>query len=164
MEIKTASNRMYALIILFDMHTKYFHQALEGVSEEDATERLNTKANHIKWLAGSLIQERYELAKIFGEDLTAAADELFKDHKGIQDEAIYPSLADYSKDWDKISPILRAKLIAATDEELDKVLTFPGMSFPIYEMASFDIYREANCIGQIVLWRRLLNYPGINYM
>ncbi|RZK52296.1 MAG: DinB family protein, partial [Pedobacter sp.] len=91
METKTASNRMYAIITLFDMHSKFFHQALEGISDEDATERLNTKANHIKWLAGSLIQERYELVKIFGQDLKSDADELFKDHKGIQDDAIYPT-------------------------------------------------------------------------
>lgn len=164
MEIKTASNRMYALIVLYDMHTKYFHQALEGISEEDATSRLDTKANHIKWLAGSLVQERYELVNIFGKDLKSAADDLFKDHKGIQDDVTYPALADYKKDWDKISSILRAELLAATDEQLDKILEYPGMSFPVYEMVSFDIYREANCIGQVALWRRLLNYPGINYM
>ncbi|TCC92448.1 DinB family protein [Pedobacter frigiditerrae] len=164
MEPKTVSNRMYAIMTLFDMHTKYFHQALEGISDDDATERLNTKANHIKWLAGSLIQERYELAKIFGQDLISDADELFKDHKGIQDDAIYPTLDAYKKDWDKISPILREELINATDEKLEKVLEFPGMSFSVYEMVSFDAYREANCIGQIALWRRLLNYPGINYM
>jgi len=26
------------------------------------------------------------------------------------------------------------------------------------------IYREANIIGQLALWRRLLGYAGINYM
>lgn len=164
MDIKTKSNRMYAIITLYDMHTKYFHQALDGISEEDATKRLETKANHIKWLAGSLIQERYELAKIFGLDLKSDADELFKDHKGIQDDATYPTLRAYKADWDKIAPILRAELLNATDEKLDKVLEYPGMSFPVYEMVSFDMYREANCIGQIALWRRLLNYPAINYM
>jgi hypothetical protein len=164
MELKTVSNRMYAIITLFDMHTKYYHQALDGITEEDAVKRLNTKANHIKWLAGSLIQERYELVKILGQDLKSDADELFKDHKGIQDDAIYPTLEAYKKDWDKVAQILREQLITATDQQLNKVLTFPGMSFSVYEMVSFDIYREANCIGQIALWRRLLNYSGINYM
>ncbi len=164
MEVKTKSNRMHGLVVLYDMHSTYFHSALEGISEEDAAKRLDTKANHIGWLAGSLIQERYELANIFGKDLKSAADELFKDHKGIQADVTYPSLASYKEDWDKISPILREALVNATDEELDKVLTYPGMSFPVYEMVSFDMYREANCIGQIALWRRLLNYEGIKYM
>lgn len=164
MEIKTASSRMYGLIVLYDMHTKYYHSAIAGISDEDAAKRLDTKANHIAWLAGSLVQERYELANIFGLNLKSAANDLFADHKGIQADVKYPSLEAYDKDWDKISPLLREKLINATDEELDRVLEYPGMSFPVYEMVSFDMYREANCIGQIVLWRRLLNYEPINYM
>ncbi|WP_235969763.1 hypothetical protein [Pedobacter planticolens] len=51
-----------------------------------------------------------------------------------------------------------------TEEQLDKMLEFPGMSFPMFEMVSFNIYREANCIGQIALWRRLLNYDAMKYM
>ncbi|TKC06558.1 DinB family protein [Pedobacter polaris] len=164
METKPVSNRMYALLILFDMHTNYYCNAIDGISDDDAQQRLNTKANHIAWLAGSLVQERYELANIFGLTLKAEADDLFKDHKGIQDTAKYPSLAAYEKDWKKITPILREKLVNATEEQLDKVLEYPGMSFPVFEMVSFDIYREANCIGQIALWRRLLGYDAIKYM
>jgi len=164
MEIKTTSERMHGLIVLYDLHTNFYHSAIEGISDEDATERLNTKANHVAWLAGSLVQERYELAKIFGEELKSDADDLFRDHQGINSEVVYPSLKSYAADWDKITPILRTALLAANDETLDKVLEYPGMSFPIYEMVSFDMYREANCIGQIALWRRLLGYDPINYM
>ncbi|WP_379090053.1 hypothetical protein [Pedobacter sp. UC225_65] len=73
-------------------------------------------------------------------------------------------MAIYQKDWETITPILRTYLLNATDAELDKILEFPGMSFSMYEMISFDIYREANCIGQIALWRRLLDYEGMKYM
>ncbi len=164
MEIKPVSNRMYALLILFDMHTTYFYSALEGISDEDAHQRLSTKANHIAWLAGSLLQERYELANLFDKDLKSTANEFFKDHKGIQDNVTYPSLDSYKVDWEKITPILRGYLLNATEEQLDKILSYPQMSFPVYEMISFDMYREANCIGQIALWRRLLGYDGIKYM
>jgi hypothetical protein len=149
---------------LYDLHTKFYHQAIAGISDEDAAKRLGTEANHIAWLAGSIVQERYEIAQILGGDLKSASNELFADHKGIQSDVKYPSLAVYAQDWNKISPILRELLTNASDEELDKVLEFPGMSFPVFEMISFDMYREANCIGQIALWRRLLNYEPINYM
>jgi hypothetical protein len=164
MGTKPVSNRMYALLILFDMHTKYLGSALEGISDKDANERLATKANHIAWITGSLIQERYELANLLGKDLKPTGHELFADHKGIQDDAVYPSLTTYKADWDLISPILRELLLKAKDDELDKVLEFPGWSFPLYEMCTFTIYREANCIGQIALWRRLLGYEGMKYM
>ena len=164
MEQKPKSSRLYSLVVLYDMHSTYFINALAGISDDDAHERLNTKANHIAWLAGSLVQERYELANIFGLELKSEADDLFAAHKGIQDLERYPALAEYEKDWKKITPLLRDQLLNASDEKLDEILTYPEMSFSVFEMTSFDIYREANCIGQIALWRRLLGYEPIKYM
>jgi hypothetical protein len=166
MKIKPISNRMYGFLVLYDMHTTYYHSVLEGIANEDAIKRLDTKANHIAWLAGSLLQERYELANLFGVEVKSSAHELFKHHQGIKEDQKYPALKTYEEEWDKISPVLRDKLLNATEEELDKILDFPveGMSFPMFEMVSFNTYREANCIGQIALWRRLLGYEAMKYM
>ncbi|MGF1924412.1 MAG: DinB family protein [Bacteroidia bacterium] len=164
MKQQPVSQRLYALIDLFDLHTPFFGQALDGITDKDATNRLGTKANHIAWLAGSLVQERYELANLLGSDLISKAHDLFKNHKGIQEDTVYPTLASFKADWNEISPLLKAHLLKATDKQLDEVLEFPDMSFPLYEMISFQMYREANCIGQIALWRRLLNYDAMKYM
>lgn len=169
METKTVSNRMLSIVVLFDMHTTYFHKALDGISDKDAHNRLNTKANHIAWLAGSFVQERFEGVKTFGSDgqrdLKQEADELFKDHKGIQDNVTYPPLAGFKKDIDKISPLLREALVNISDEKLDeKFEMMPGMTMTYYELVTFMAYREANIIGQIALWRRLLGYEALNYM
>lgn len=165
MDLKPISNRMYGFLVLYDMQTTFYHSVLASINDEDALKRLDAKANHINWLAGSLLQERFELANLLGIDLKSGADELFKHHQGIKEEK-YPSLKSYETEWDKISPILRDKLINVTDEELDNVIDFPveQMSFPLFEMISFNTYREANCIGQIALWRRLLGYEAMKYM
>ena len=81
MEIKTKSTRMHSIIKLYDMHTQFFTNVIAGIKDEDANNRLNTKANHIAWLTGSLVQERYELAKVYGSKLRQSAHELFKDYK-----------------------------------------------------------------------------------
>ncbi|MFN0254319.1 DinB family protein [Pedobacter ureilyticus] len=166
METKPVSDRMYGFLVLYDMHTKFYHSVLEGIKDEDATKRLDTKANHIAWLAGSLLQERFELANLLGLGLKAGADELFKHHQGIKDDVKYPTLSTYEDQWNTISPILIEKLLHVTDEQLDEVINFPveQMSFPLFEMVSFNTYREANCIGQIAHWRRLLGYDGMKYM
>ncbi len=166
METKPVSDRMYGFLVLYDMHTKFYHSVLEGISDEDATKRLDTKANHIAWLAGSLLQERFELANLLGVELKAGADELFKHHQGIKEDVKYPTISTYEDQWNTISPILREKLLNVTEDELDKVISFPveQMNFPLFEMVSFNTYREANCIGQIALWRRLLGYDGMKYM
>ncbi|MBA2249200.1 MAG: DinB family protein [Chitinophagaceae bacterium] len=165
METKPVSNRMYSLIVLYDMHTNFLAKALDGITEKDAQNRLNTKANHIAWLTGSLVQQRFEIAKNLGVEHTQAANELFKDNKGIQDNVSYPSLADFKKDWDIISPQLREAFVTVTDERLDrKFEMMPGYIIPFFDLLTFMIYREANIIGQIALWRRLLGYEGMKYM
>ena len=164
METKTASSRMHSLVILYDMHTDFFNKAIEGISDEDSNNRLNTKANHIAWITGSLVQERFEMAGLLGKEMKQKADELFKDHQGIKDEVTYPSLNEFKKDWEIISPVLRKELCEVTDEKLDIIFTMPEMTMPYFDLIAFIIYREANCIGQLALWRRLLGYEAMKYM
>ncbi|HRP55912.1 DinB family protein [Agriterribacter sp.] len=164
METKTVSNRMFSIVVLYDMQTKFFANAIEGLSDEDRHKRLNTKANHIAWLTGSLVEQRCEIANLLGSDLKQSAHELFKDNKGIQDDITYPSLAVFKKDWESITPVLREALINADDKKLNESFEMmPGMSMTYYDLITFCTYREANCIGQIALWRRLLGYPGMKY-
>jgi len=164
MKTTPKSSRMYGFIVLYEMQTDFLLRALDGIDQKDAQKRLDTKANHIAWITGSVVHGRYFLAKSFGIDLPSVTDELFADNKGIVDDATYPLLEDLIKDWTAISPKLQEALIQATDEKLEEKLNIPGMEITLFEMISFSSYREANCIGQIALWRRLLNYPGMNYM
>jgi hypothetical protein len=147
------------------MHTKFLLSALDGISDEDASQRLNTKANHVAWLTGSITHERFDIAKAFGVDKKHAADELFKDNKGIQADVTYPSLDSFRKDWETITPLLREAMINVTDKKLDESFEMmPNMRMTYYDLVSFIIYREANIIGQIALWRRLLGYEAMKYM
>lgn len=165
MQTQPASNRLYSFLVLYDMHTKFFHSVLDGIRDEDRHNRLNTKANHIAWLAGSLVEQRFEMANMLGVPDKQGAHELFKENKGIQDGVDYPTLDQYKKDWDSISPKLRAAFEKVTDEKLDeKFEMMPGYKMSHYELVSFVIYREANHIGQLALWRRLLGYEGMKYM
>ncbi len=164
MQTKTTSTRMQAIIDLYDMQTKFFNSALDGIKDEDAHNRLNTKANHVAWLAGSLTEQRYELANYLGVASNQSAQELFKNNQGIKDGITYPSLNSFKSDWEKISLQLREALIKVTDEKLDEQFEMmPDMKMTYYELISFISYREANCIGQIALWRRLLGYEAMKY-
>jgi len=160
---KTISHRMYSLVVLYDMHTTYFANVLDGISDKDAHDRLGTKANHIAWLTGSLVQQRYEMANELGIYQKQAADELFKENKGIQDDITYPSLTTFKKDWETIAPILRDALVNVSDEKLDGTFEMEGMKMTYFDLIAFITYREANCIGQIALYRRLLGYEAMKY-
>ncbi len=164
MDLTAKSTRISPLLFLYDTHTDYFRNVIDGISDEDSHKRLDTKANHIAWLAGSLVQQRYDLANLLtGGDHKQKADEYFKEYQGIKDDAQYPSLESYKDDWDIITPILREALVNATDETLDKIFDMEDMKFPYFEMVGFSIHREAYFIGQIGLWRRILGYEPMKY-
>jgi hypothetical protein len=165
MRPKTSSTRMQAIIDLYDMQTTYFKSVLEGIKDEDAHNRLNTRANHVAWLTGSLVEQRYELANYLSIAGNQSAQEFFKNNQGIKDDLKYPSLISFIEDWGKISPQLRQALVKVSDDKLDEYFeTMPDMKMSYYELISFISYREANCIGQIALWRRLLGYEAMKYM
>jgi len=164
METKTESIRMLSLVVLYDMHTTFLAKALVGISDEDAHKRLSTKANHVAWLTGSLVQQRYEMAKHFGIERQQSADELFKNNKGIKENITYPPLDEFKKDFDKVTPELRDALVHVSDVKLDeKFEMMPGFKMTYYELMTFMTYREASIFGQIALWRRLLGYEGLKY-
>ena len=156
---------MYSLVVLYDMHTTFLRNALDAISDKDAQNRLNTKANHIGWLTGSLVEQRYDIARHLGVDRTQSAHELFKDNKGIQDNITYPPLAQFKNDWESISPLLREAFVKVEDKKLEESFEMmPEMRMTYYDLISFIIYREANIIGQLALWRRLLGYEAMKYM
>ena len=163
METQTASNRTLGLLTLFDYQTGFFAKVLDGIPEKDMHNRLNTEANHPAWLAGSLVNQRFMMTSETGSCLKQTGEELFKNNKGIQVNATYPSKEDYIKDWDKITPESRKALMSIDDKKLDSVIDMGGMKMTYYELICFTIYREASIIGQLALWRRLLGYPAMKY-
>lgn len=161
----TVSTRMIGILAMYDLQTPFLNSVLEGISDEDAHKRLHPKANHVAWLAGTLVQQRYDLAGLLGgSEHRQAANDLFKDNQGIKEGVTYPSLETFKKDWAFISPVTRAVLVNVTDEKLNSLFEMPGMSFPFFDLITFTSYREANCIGQIALLRRLLGYEAMKYM
>jgi hypothetical protein len=162
---QSKDNRLDSLVIMYDMQTPFFTSAIDGITDKDAHNRMNTKANHIAWLAGSLVAQRYELAnQLTNGNYKHSGEELFKDNQGIKDDATYPSLEQYKKDWETITPIVHDALLKADAETLNKKIEIPGMDISLFDLITFIIYREANHIGQIALWRRLHGYDPMKYM
>ena len=163
METKTASTRTQGLLTLFDYQTDFFPKVLDGISEKDMHNRMNTQANHPAWLAGALVQQRFMMASETSNNAGQTREELFKNNKGIQEGVTYPTVAEYIQDWKRITPDARKALLAIDDKKLDSEIDMGGMKMTYYELICFTIYREASIIGQLALWRRLLGYPAMRY-
>lgn len=163
-ELKTDKKAFIeGFILLYDLHTALFANVIKDVSEKDAHKRLDTKANHIAWLTGSLVQERFDLANALNIDQQQKAVTLFEGHKGIQDGLTYPALESFKEDWDRISPLLRTALLAVSQKKLDSSIEMPDGEMTFFDWVFFIVHRESYCIGQIGLWRRLLGYEAMKY-
>lgn len=160
---KAKSSRMEGLLTMFDLQTGFLERALDGIPEQDMHNRMNTEANHMAWLAGSLVAQRFMMASEIKPELQQTGAELFSNNKGIQKDAKYPDNDAYIKDWNTITPFSREALEAFTDERLDSEVDMGGMKMTWYDVITFTLYREANMIGQLALWRRLLGYAALKY-
>lgn len=162
--------QMKTILGLYDYHTKLLVNALDGVSDKDAQDRLGTKANHIAWIAGSVIYQRQVVANAIGIEVKQTSESLFKagkseGHKGIQDQVVYPSLEEYRQDWEKISSPLKEGLTHISEQQLNGPDPFamPGGDYTFFDTLTFCIDRESYCIGQIGLYRRLLGYEAMKW-
>lgn len=163
METKTASTRTEGLLALFDMQTDFLGRALAGISDDDMHKRLDTPANHMAWLAGAIVAQRYLMASEIRPDLKQTGAELFANNTGIKADVRYPTAAQYLADWETITPFAREALVKIDNNKLDSMLDMGGMSWPWFDVLVFTLYREASMIGQLALWRRLLDYPAMKY-
>jgi hypothetical protein len=165
METTTSKTAMDVLISMYDWHTKLFHNVLVDITDADAHNRMGTKANHVAWLAGSLVHGRYGLAKAIGMNIDQPTGELFENYQGIKDNVTYPALEAYKNDWDQISSILKDKITNLNEDALNGPDPFemPGGEYTLYDSLIFCTDRESYCIGQIALYRRLLGYPAMKY-
>ena len=166
MEItENKKSSMPTLMNYYDWHTKLFNNVIEGISDSDAQNRLGKKANHVAWIAGSLVQERFVFAGFLGIEEKQTSDKFFENHKGIQDNVTYPSLSEYKKDWERISPVLRDALAHINEEKLNSAdpWEMPGGPFTFFDAITFFTDRESYCIGQVALYRRLLGYDAMKY-
>ena len=165
MEANTKKTALQFFIFLFDFHTNQYHNALENIPAEETHNRLNSKANHIAYIAGRMIYERHALAKGINVNIDLSTTKEFQDFKGIQDDVTYPSLEEYKKNWDTISTALKDGLQQLSEEQLNGPDPFnmPDGNYTLFDSIVFTIDHESYFLGQLGLYRRLLGIAAMKF-
>ncbi|HET8573595.1 MAG TPA: hypothetical protein VFL76_06965 [Edaphocola sp.] len=70
-------NSKQQLLAQYDMHCRWFKNALKGFTDEEADRRLNSQMNHVKYIAGHLFNLQYAFMLIAGVKIERKCDELF---------------------------------------------------------------------------------------
>ena len=98
------SKQLNIVIPAYRWHSQHFLMALEGITEENATKRVEGRTNHIIWMAGNFVNMRYELGSGVGLKERDPHDDLFHEAKALDESFKYPSLDEVKENFHKISP------------------------------------------------------------
>ena len=148
------------LLTQFDLHNRLFNNVLDGFSEEETNQRLNGNAeiNHVKYLAGHLLNSQFGLAKAAGINVQVKWNELFAvmGQSEAKDNFPYPTIEEIKVEWSKLHLPLRKALEDLSPEKLNNTppAPFDQVASSVGELWAFINHHIAYHIGQIGILRR----------
>jgi len=165
------------LLAQFSFHYHLYNNVLEGFTDEEANQRLhgNKKMNHVKYLAGHLLNSQYGFGFLAGKHLKVKWNDLFAvmGQSQAQDDISYPSLDEIKKEWNEIYQPTRQALEQLSDKELIRIPPKPVdkvfENSPIFENSvagfmAFLNHHQAYHIGQIGILRRGFGKQPMEYV
>jgi hypothetical protein len=157
------------LLTQFDLHHRLYHNVLEGFSDEETNRRPNgdTTVNHVKYLAGHLLNSQYGLAAMVGLDPDVKWNELFAvmGQSEARDNFPYPAIEEIKYEWNQLHHPLRTKLEKLTPERLTHTppAPFDQVAASSGELWAFINHHIAYHIGQIGLLRKAFGKMPMRY-
>ena len=156
---------IYQSEIIFNLNTRLFLNALEGVTEEQAKERISDHNNPLNWLAVHTVWARYNIAALMGKPGDNPYNGLFENWKPFDPNYNYATLAEAKAEWQKASELLREALATVTEEHLvaDAPFKSPIGDFTIGGTIAFLAQHESYDIGQIAYLKKYFSKEAMSY-
>ena len=115
----------------FALHNRLFNNVLEGIADMEGNKRLGETVNHLQWIAGHLINSRYNFAARLGLTERFPYKELYSDatlpppgNRPIDEAIAYPSLTETLQYWNSLSATFVETVAKVTDEQAAADLPF----------------------------------------
>jgi uncharacterized damage-inducible protein DinB len=145
----------------FDLQTRLYRNALEGIDDAAAATQQNPHANHLKFLAGHLVYTRLMMKDLGG----LPADERFNQFdKNMDPKATYLPMSEIIAKWNEIEGPISAGLKNLPAEALAGPGPFPSpMGSSLEDALGFLMHHEAYHIGQIGLLRKFAGKEAMSY-
>ena len=151
---------------ILNMNTRLFLSALDGVSDEQAKERISNHNNPLNWLAAHTVWARYNTCAMLGKPAAKNPyDGLFENFKPFDPAANYGTVADAKAEWEKASTLLKEALASVTEEHLtaDSPLKSPIGDFTFGGTVTFLAQHESYDIGQIAFLKKYFTKEAMSY-
>jgi hypothetical protein len=157
---------IYQSEIIFNLNSRLFINALEGVTEAQAGERISGHNNPLKWLATHTVWARYNSCALLGKPPAKNPyDGLFENFKAFDPSSKYPALAEVKAEWQKASDLLKEALGSVSEEHLlaDCPIKSPIGDFTNGGTITFLAQHESYDIGQMAFLKKYFTKEAMKY-
>ena len=152
--------------LIFNLNNRLFHNALEGVTDQQGSERITDHNNSLNWLAAHTTWARYNLCMILGKPAEKTPyNGMFENFKPLDPSTTYPSLTETRAEWDKATALLKDALAEVTEEHLaaDCPLKSPTGDPSNAGTVAFFAQHESYDVGQIGFLKKYFTKEAMKY-
>lgn len=159
------NNSIHQSKIIFNMNDRLFKSTLDGVSEEQAKERITGHVNPVNWIASHTVWARYNTLMFLGKPAGNPYNDLFENFKAYDASLNYPSLAEIKNEWDNVSGLLKNALESVSEEHLsaESPIKSPIGDFTNGGTVAFLAQHESYDIGQLGLLKKFFTKQAMSY-
>ena len=156
---------IYQSEMIFNLNTRLFLNALAGVTEDQAKERISDHNNPLNWLAVHTVWARYNICALLGKPVENPYNGLFESFKPFDPNYNYATLAEAKAEWQKASDLLKEALATVTEEHLAAEAPFksPIGDNSIAGTITFLAQHESYDIGQAAFLKKYFTKEAMSY-
>lgn len=150
---------------ILELNTDLLLNCLDGLSDDEARQRLAGGGNTLAFLAAHLTDTRHFLAQRLEHPLANPLSRYLAQASSIEDILEWPTLAEQRGWWRAVSRHLLDVLSARTAEELRRpnVHRFPMEDSTELGLIAFLVQHDSYHIGQMGFLRRQLGKSAMAY-
>jgi len=160
------------VIAQLKLNTNLFNNVLKGVDDSLACKQIAGQVNHLTWIAGHLVNNRYFLASQLGIVKEFEYKDTFTDftapppfNRALSASVEYPAISTLSAKWAEISPLLVDAVAGVTEEKMAEPFFIQLPTGNTMEaLFSFFTSHEAYHVGQMSTIRRYLGLGPMDFV
>jgi hypothetical protein len=156
---------MNLINLIFGLNQRLFNNALAGVTDEQASERISENNNPVNWIAAHTVWARYMMLMFLGKPVENPYDSYFQNFKAYDSGLKYPGIDEIKSEWKKVSDLLKDALANVSDELLaaDSPLKSPIGDNSNAGTLAFLAEHESYDIGQLGFLKKFHTKEAMSY-
>lgn len=151
--------------LVFGMNDRLFGNALEGVTDAQAKERLSGHNNPLIWIATHTLFARYNTLNLLGGNVKNPYDEQFGNFRAYDANDSFPSLDALKTEWKTVSAQVKDAFAAVSEEHLAAAapVQTPIGDASIGGFIAFLAAHESYDIGQMAFLKKYYSGEAMKY-